>query len=367
MSDTNPDDVVVEIEKAVEPLVEVTPAPAQPEPEKALVELLYNDDGEVIAAIPMDDVIDFDDTLDDMLSDDELYPSPAPNILPPDSYALLCRANIPLPDRIHLESRLNCHYREAVAAAQFVSDMGGDVAAVLMEWEQQKQAIVDAVTTAESLHLEGMGTWRQKEAARLAQGNKDRRQQYLVERMGEHYIDARLEQCTTETDDQKTALEDIANWAGSLDARNASPFLLMSGPPQIGKTHFACGAFFKFEEQGIQRSYWREYDLHKQWMECTWSDRKSDDYQSPDDLIALLQGVYVLIIDDVGKTKMTEAWGAFLYQIIDWRLANNKPTLLTSNWRPDELQQRGWEASLVARLNAAYKLPMTGKSRRGKA
>lgn len=96
---------------------------------------------------------------------------------------------------------------------------------------------------------------------------------------------------------------------------------LVRGYHDLGKSH-ACFTSFSF--QAAAQAAGGEYRLDH------WSR----------DLVKLP----LVFLDDLGKSPWTEnTWGAFFY-VVDQRLAHGNPTLITSNFTPQDLQ-----ASLTAR------------------
>jgi len=63
-----------------------------------------------------------------------------------------------------------------------------------------------------------------------------------------------------------------------------------------------------------------------------------------DDPVRWLTKYKVLIIDDLGKEKITNSFAAQLFDVIDGRYENDRPTIITTKFRGGALQKRFTEA-----------------------
>jgi DNA replication protein DnaC len=69
---------------------------------------------------------------------------------------------------------------------------------------------------------------------------------------------------------------------------------------------------------------------------------------SPDPLPELVEADLV-VLDDLGREKVTDWASERLYVLVNERYNAMRPTVVTSNYGPDQLAERGYDA-LVSRL-----------------
>jgi len=91
--------------------------------------------------------------------------------------------------------------------------------------------------------------------------------------------------------------------------------------------------------------------------------------ESEKDLIWMYANYDLLAIDDLGKEKATEFALATVFDIIDARYSNNRPTIITTQYTDDELLIRWGDDStgeaILSRLHeVCLPIRLTGKDRR---
>jgi len=135
--------------------------------------------------------------------------------------------------------------------------------------------------------------------------------------------------------------------------------LVLYGPPGTGKTHLACAVANRLIRRGVFCRFLRTVQMPKQ--DNAEVERLSD----PDE-------VPVLVLDDVGAEKGTERALECLYSVIDGRLWQGAPTIITTNYRPEDLQKRldegypGYGARILSRLRELCDfVPVGGRDMRG--
>jgi DNA replication protein DnaC len=116
------------------------------------------------------------------------------------------------------------------------------------------------------------------------------------------------------------------------------------GPQGRGKTEMACGILRKWLRDGIKHldgnryyaSRSAKYVLVPQLMmemKATYGHGgKSELY-----IVEAMGGVGMLLLDDLGKGKLTEWAIERIFMVLDMRLRERRPTVITSNHDPDEL------------------------------
>lgn len=133
--------------------------------------------------------------------------------------------------------------------------------------------------------------------------------------------------------------------------------LLLIGTYGTGKTHLATAIMNRLLDDGIPALY------------DTWAghlQRLKDEFANGERRhLALMKKVDVLIIDDLGKDKLTEWNNEILFEVINYRYEHRKPVVITTNATPKELEERN--PAVYSRLCEMCELvTMTGKDYRRK-
>ncbi len=135
-----------------------------------------------------------------------------------------------------------------------------------------------------------------------------------------------------------------------------------------GKSYTANSITNMLLDEGMRTLVKREVDMANEIQE-TFSDKSGECEYA---LMGKWKGVAVLIIQDVGKYGCkSEWWPQHLYDIIDYRVINNKTTVFTSNYNiedRDVIERRLGENhgnAIYSRLNGLCKIcEMNGIDRR---
>lgn len=139
--------------------------------------------------------------------------------------------------------------------------------------------------------------------------------------------------------------------------------LVLSGPPGTGKTHLAVGilaarleawllAFPAGLVDGPDGRVLGRPPLELRFVVVpTLLDRlrSAISYTGADDPVPDLMGADLLVLDDLGREKSTEWVIERLYVLVNERYNRRLPTIVTTNYGPAELIDRGYDA-LVSRL-----------------
>lgn len=127
---------------------------------------------------------------------------------------------------------------------------------------------------------------------------------------------------------QPGAYKAVMTWANKPDG-----WLVLTGPVATGKTHLATAAALRLIEYGHTVVFADSTDL------CARLRDFSDVHAAP-----IYQRADVLILDDLGTESRTSVTDSGMFRILNYRYANNRPTLLTTNLTIGQIAQwDGWE------------------------
>jgi len=172
--------------------------------------------------------------------------------------------------------------------------------------------------------------------------------------MGQNFENFRV------TKNNKFAFYKISDFVKSLgENREFHKGIFLYGPTGVGKTHLAFAAANKLI---------LNFSLFVRFLPTYLIPRH--DTTAVLDLTDMGKNP-VLILDDIGAEKLTERALECLFMIIDLRLQNDCPMIITSNFSPDDLESRldlgmpGYGKRIVSRLfEACDFLPIGGKDYR---
>ena len=178
--------------------------------------------------------------------------------------------------------------------------------------------------------------------AKLVTREEEERSQLLARRL----LRSGIPPCYDEYNPNK----DRANISDRLEAESN---MLIIGPYQCGKTHAVCHA----GRQLVQLA-----QTNVRFMRCSeWLRRVAmlmgSDMEDAEDEINRAKRAELLIIDDLGKERLTERGAEILFELIDHREVEHLPTWITANLNPAELAERlGTDRgeAIMSRMRRAY-------------
>lgn len=110
--------------------------------------------------------------------------------------------------------------------------------------------------------------------------------------------------------------------------------LILSGKVGTGKTHLACAVANYLASEGIYMPLYRTVSGLLQYIKGSYDNRSG---YSESQAFAALVTPHLLVIDEVGATKPTEFELATLFNVINGRYEQQKPTIIITNLKPSEL------------------------------
>ena len=135
--------------------------------------------------------------------------------------------------------------------------------------------------------------------------------------------------------------------------------LYISGDVGRGKTYAIFALMNRAQELGMYR--WRAWSSAELFADIRATFNRSKDSEDP---VEKAKTAMVLIIDDLGAEKMSEWVETQLGEIIDYRYAEMKPMIFTSNLSIDKLAERVGDRIVSRILGSCNIVELTGVDRR---
>lgn len=128
-----------------------------------------------------------------------------------------------------------------------------------------------------------------------------------------------------------------------------SPSLLLQGGVGLGKTHLSLAIAGK----AIEKGYCALYGSAQSFLGKI-EDEHFNRSSSGEDTLELCKSCDLLILDDLGVEFATTFTVAALHDIVDTRLLTGRPTIISTNLNPAELEKRYTER-FTSRVFGSYK------------
>ena len=125
-----------------------------------------------------------------------------------------------------------------------------------------------------------------------------------------------------------------------------SPSLLFTGGPGLGKTYLSACIARTVADSGFSVVYDTAGKLFADFEAEKFGGRGEEQTRK-------YLACDLLIIDDLGTEMTTQFTQSVLYQVINTRLMEDKPVIISTNLTDESLRQR-YAAPIVSRLTGAY-------------
>lgn len=152
----------------------------------------------------------------------------------------------------------------------------------------------------------------------------------------ERFRDRRIETFVARTDAQRRAQAFADGFAdGFAQALRVGRCALFVGKPGTGKTHLAVGIGMRIMERQGRSVLFTTVMRAIRRVKDTWGRGSAE---SESDAIAALVFPDLLILDEVGVQFGSDTEKLILFDVLNERYEKRKPTLLLSNFSPDEVR-----------------------------
>ena len=119
--------------------------------------------------------------------------------------------------------------------------------------------------------------------------------------------------------------------------------MVIHGVSGAGKTRALWLLLKRLSEQGVRYRYWQARKL----ADTLATSFKRNQHE---DIMHRLQTIPVLVIDDLGKERGTERWETDLFDTVNTRTEYDRPIIVTTNLKSDDLIERYNDKELAEAL-----------------
>ena len=177
-----------------------------------------------------------------------------------------------------------------------------------------------------------------EEKARKEEAERNLKQRIVETRMPLEYLTKDFSTFIHETDSQKAAFKLARRFVKGWEKAKAGGYgLLFLGSCGTGKTHLACAIMIELLKE-YAFSYPRYYKA-SEIFSAVRSTYQAGSTTNEEEMLKFFSSIQLLVIDEVGVQKGSEAEKRILFSILDNRVTSNKPTILMSNLGPKALAE----------------------------
>lgn len=162
----------------------------------------------------------------------------------------------------------------------------------------------------------------------------DIRNKFAKAAIPKRYLNRNFENYNAASQQQKLALTVSQHYAANFAERlENGGGLILQGKPGTGKTHLACAIANQVLLSGSSARFTTVMQLVRA-IRATW---KRDSEQNENDVLQSIIDYDLLIIDEIGVQYETESEKLILFDVLNGRYENIKPTILLTNLVGQEL------------------------------
>lgn len=147
-------------------------------------------------------------------------------------------------------------------------------------------------------------------------------------------------------ENMKEVLRFCMRYAASFSASSGS--LLLMGNPGLGKTHLSIS----IAKEVLRAGFTCAYGSIQNYLSDIEKEHFGRGEQGKDTLSVLME-TDLLVLDDLGTENFTQFYESVLYNIINTRINTSRPTIVSTNFTPEELQKK-YNGRIISRLFGVY-------------
>lgn len=178
----------------------------------------------------------------------------------------------------------------------------------------------------------------EEEKAMQEKAQKSRMERIKETRMPLEYQTKDFSTFFQDTESQREAFNMAERFVNGWEKAKAGGYgLLFLGGCGTGKTHLACAIMLELMERYLF-VYSRYYKV-SEIFSAVRSTYQTGAITNEEEMLKFFSSIQLLVIDEVGIQKGSEAEKRILFSILDNRVTSNKPTILMSNLGPKALAE----------------------------
>lgn len=142
-------------------------------------------------------------------------------------------------------------------------------------------------------------------------------------------------------------LDFLKNYVNNFNEHSES--ILFVGPPGVGKTHLSVSIATKIIEKGYDVFYMPFHKLLGKYENAKFNRTNETIEEILNDALKC----DLLILDDLGAEFISSLSSALLYDVVNTRMTERKPTIISSNLLRDEITKK-YEERMTSRLFGTF-------------
>lgn len=177
-----------------------------------------------------------------------------------------------------------------------------------------------------------------EEKARKEETERNRKERIKETRMPLEYQTKDFSTFFQDTESQREAFNMAERFVNGWKKAKAGGYgLLFLGGCGTGKTHLACAIMLELMERYlfVYPKYYKVSEI----FSAVRSTYQTGVITNEEEMLKFFSSIQLLVIDEVGIQKGSEAEKRILFSILDNRVTSNKPTILMSNLGPKALAE----------------------------